>query len=116
MKAGTALCTIKLVHTVVWAFFAGCIVSIPVAAHLGHFKLAAALIGAVLFEIFVLLINRWSCPLTAIAARYTDNRRDNFDIYLPLWLARHNKLIFGTLFISGLAYTAVKWLRHLDAT
>jgi hypothetical protein len=28
------------------------------------------------------------CPLTGIAARYTDDRRDNFDIYLPPWLAR----------------------------
>lgn len=24
--------------------------------------------------------------------RYTDNRRDNFDIYLPNWLARFNNV------------------------
>jgi hypothetical protein len=23
------------------------------------------------------------------------DRADNFDIYLPVWLARHNKVIFG---------------------
>ncbi|MBB1092471.1 hypothetical protein HUU61_14375 [Rhodopseudomonas palustris] len=40
------------------------------------------------------------CPLTAVAARYTDERADNFDIYLPIWLARHNRLIFGTLFAA----------------
>jgi hypothetical protein len=28
-------------------------------------------------------------------------RRDNFDIYLPLWLARRNKAIFGALFVLG---------------
>jgi hypothetical protein len=26
---------------------------------------------------------------------------DNCDIDLPLWLARHNKTIFGTLFAIG---------------
>ncbi len=33
------------------------------------------------------------------------DRRDNFDIYLPLWLARYNKLIFGWLFVAGLLFT-----------
>jgi hypothetical protein len=45
-------------------------------------------------------------PLTAIAERYTDDRRANFDIWLPEWLARHNKSIFGTMFVLGLIYTA----------
>jgi hypothetical protein len=42
------------------------------------------------------------CPLTAVAARYTAERRPNFDIYLPAWLARHNILIFSTLYAAGL--------------
>ena len=62
-------------------------------------KLAAGLAGAVLLETAVLAANRWQCPLTDIAARYTDDRRENFDIYLPLWLARYNKEIFGPLFL-----------------
>jgi hypothetical protein len=40
---------------------------------------------------------------------YTDDRRDNFDIYLPLWLARHNELVFGWLFAAGLAFTLGRW-------
>jgi hypothetical protein len=28
-----------------------------------------------------------------------EERADNFDIYLPNWVARHNKAIFGTLFV-----------------
>jgi hypothetical protein len=32
-----------------------------------------------------------------VAARYTDDRRDNFDIYRPLWLARPHKPVFGWL-------------------
>jgi len=39
--------------------------------------------------------------LTDLASRYTPARTDNFDIYLPLWLARRNKTIFGTLFAVG---------------
>ena len=61
------------------------------------------------FEVFILAVNRWRCPLTAVAARYTADRRPNFDIYLPEWLARHNKGIFGTLFVLGLLFTLARW-------
>jgi hypothetical protein len=60
-------------------------------------------------ECLVLLVNRMRCPLTGVAARYTADRRDNFDIYLPLWLARYNKHIFGSLFVAGLLFTLVCW-------
>lgn len=105
-----ALRRVKGVHTVAWAFFAGCILAIPVAAWRGDFASALVLIAIVFVEVFVLVGNGWSCPLTAVAARYTDDRRDNFDIYLPLWLARHNKLVFGGLFVAGLAFTLARWL------
>jgi hypothetical protein len=36
-----------------------------------------------------------------MAARHTEQRSKNFDIYLPLWLARHNKTIFGALFVAA---------------
>ena len=105
----SALRTVKLVHTVVWALFAGCIVAIPYFAWIRRLNTAAVLIAIVTVEVTVLVANRMRCPLTGIAARHTDDRRDNFDIYLPLWLARHNKLIFGALFGAGVAYTAVQW-------
>ena len=34
----------------------------------------------------------------------------NFDIYLPLLIARYNKEIFGTLYVAGLAFGLVLWL------
>ena len=104
-----ALRSIKALHTVAWAVFAGCILVMPVASALGNHRLAAWLAVAVCFEIAVLLANRWACPLTAVAARYTEDRRANFDIYLPEWLARHNKQVFGTLFAVGAAYSLVQW-------
>jgi hypothetical protein len=104
-----ALKTIKVVHTVVWAFFALCILAIPVFAWRGHFTRAAWMIGIVFVECVVLVLNRMRCPLTPVAARYTEDRRDNFDIYLPEWLARHNKLTFGTLYLAGILFTLVRW-------
>ena len=111
MSPSTALVSIKLAHTVIWAFFAGCIVAIPFFAHAGRPGSAGILIAVVMVEVLVILLNRWSCPLTGVAARYTDDRRDNFDIYLPGWLARYNKIIFGSLFAIGTVYTLLQWLK-----
>jgi hypothetical protein len=102
---------IKLVHTVVWVFFAGSIVAIPVFAALGQYKAALVLIGTVLVEVLVLVANHMRCPLTGVAAHYTDDRRDNFDIYLPEWLARHNKLVFGLLYVLGIGFTIFRWAK-----
>jgi hypothetical protein len=101
---------IKLLHTAVWAGFAGCIVAIPVFTLLDRFRLAAVLAVIVLGEVVVLAVNRWRCPLTPIAARYTEDRRANFDIYLPEWLARYNKEIFGPLYLAGVVFLVVRWV------
>jgi hypothetical protein len=110
-SAARALRAIRLVHTVVWAFFAGCIFAIPICALTERTRMAGALVGVVFLECLVLAINRWRCPLTGVAAHYTQDRRDNFDIYLPEWLARHNKVIFGLLYIVGIVVTIARWPR-----
>ena len=107
----SALRIVKVLHTIAWAFFAACIFAIPVLAWRGEFEWAAVAIAVVSFEVIVILLNAWRCPLTAVAARFTDDREANFDIYLPLWLARYNKHIFGTLYIAGLAYALLRWVR-----
>lgn len=104
------LTRIKLLHTMIWLFFAGSIVAIPFAGAFHHFQWAAVLSGLVLVECAVLAVNRGRCPLTDLAARYTDQRADNFDIYLPLWLARWNKQIFGTLFGLAEVFVLSRWL------
>jgi hypothetical protein len=106
-----SLRAVKAVHTAAWAFFAGCIVWLPIAASRRQFTVALVLIGIVTVEVLVLVANRWRCPLTDVAARYTDDRRDNFDIFLPLWLARYNKQVFGTLFAAGILYTILQMTR-----
>lgn len=101
---------LKITHTTIWAIFAGSILAIPVLSWMDEWVLTAVLILLVLIECLVLIMNKMRCPLTNIATRYTDDRRDNFDIYLPLWLARHNKTIFGSLFVAGLIYSFSKWM------
>jgi hypothetical protein len=109
LSPGSALRLVKVIHTVAWAFFSGCILAIPIAAWRADFAVAIMLAGMVLVECVVLAANGMRCPLTDVAARYTDDRRDNFDIYLPVWLARNNKRIFGWLFVAGLLLTGVRW-------
>jgi len=104
-----ALILIRLAHTIVWALFAGSIFAIPVATALGNLRVALWLSLLVWVECVILLVNRMRCPLTGVAAHYTENRADNFDIFLPEWLARHNKTIFGTLFALGEVHLIWCW-------
>lgn len=108
-SAPAALRAVKIVHTLAWALFAGCILVLPLVAWRGQFSAALLLIALVSVEVSVLLANGLRCPLTDVAARYTDDRRPNFDIYLPLWIARYNKQIFGPLFVAGILFTVIMW-------
>ena len=56
-------------------------------------------IGIIILEGFVLIVFKRICPVTLIARRYSDSKKDNFDIFLPVWLAKQNKLIYTTLFV-----------------
>ena len=110
MTAPAALRAVRLAHTIIWAFFVAVILALPVAAWKRNWKLFLLLTGLVMIEVAVLAANRLRCPLTDVAARYTDDRRDNFDIYLPLFLARYNKQIFGSIFVAGLLFGAWRYL------
>ena len=106
------LTTIKVLHAVIWALLAAAIVVLPFLAGQGAFRWATILSAVILVEGAVLLANNWRCPLTDLAAEYTADRSPNFDIYMPSWLARHNKAIFGALFLVNEAVVLVEWLRR----
>lgn len=108
-NASAALLAVKMVHTLVWAFFAGCILAIPLVSWWGAHRMAAWLSVLVAVEVLVLVFNGMQCPLTPLAARFTADRRENFDIFLQKWLAKHNKLIFGTLYLFGVVFFLVRW-------
>lgn len=105
-----SLRAIKVVHTIVWLFFVVCILAIPLFTARAQYSVAGLFAAIVGVEVGILAVNRMRCPLTGVAARYTADRRANFDIYLPEFLARHNKSIFGTLYAAALLYLLVQSL------
>jgi hypothetical protein len=113
MEQGAALRLVRIVHTVAWVLLGGCVIGILPLAWTRCFRPALVLSLVVFGEVLVLGANQWRCPLTSIAARYTDDRRPNFDIYLPEWLARYNKEIFGSLYLVGLLSLLGRWLGWL---
>ena len=98
-----------MVHTIAWVVFASSIVAIPIVTLAGSIPTSLWLSLLVWVEVFILAANRMRCPLTGIARRYTSDRSDNFDIFLPEWLAKHNKRIFGSLFAIGELFLLWKW-------
>ncbi|MBK7344394.1 MAG: hypothetical protein IPJ06_15630 [Saprospiraceae bacterium] len=102
MKDHQRLLVIKWVHTLIWAIFVTLIFYVVYSGISGHItRMTWVSIGLVVGEGLVLLLFGMSCPLTVMARRYSDSDRANFDIFLPEWLARKNKLIFTTLFVAG---------------
>jgi hypothetical protein len=93
-----ALTAVRALHTALWVFFASSIVGILVAVPIGAIEAALWMSLFVWAELAVLLLNRMRCPLTIVAARYTDDRSANFDIWLPKWLARSSRPLFAVLF------------------
>ncbi|MBK8966055.1 MAG: hypothetical protein IPM36_05125 [Lewinellaceae bacterium] len=94
---------IKLIHTLVWVFFVSIIFY---TVYCGVFNKITVLtwiaIGLVILEGLVLVAFKMFCPLTLLARRYSDSEKENFDIYLPLFVARYNKQIFTSIFLIGL--------------
>ena len=107
----TKLLAIKVLHTVIWAILALFIVALPITAILHRFGWGAVITLVVLLECAVLACNRGRCPLTDFAAQCTTERAENFDIFLPAWLARHNKTIFGLLFVASELFVLLLWIR-----
>lgn len=103
MKNQTKLILVKAVHSVIWVIMVAADFYILYAG-ITRTKstvlcFAIALLG---IESLVLLLNNWVCPLTPMAMKYTSDRSANFGIYLPPFIAKYNKAIFGTVFIVGL--------------
>lgn len=108
------LIAIKLLHTFIWAVFAGGILALPWLAHSRRFRWAVWISIVIWIECVVVIANGWRCPLTDWAAQYTSDRAANFDIYLPVWLAATNQKIFSTQFVLGEIYLAYCWVREVN--
>ncbi len=102
MTKARKLLIIKLIHTLIWVLFVAVIFYVLYTGITDTVNLYTWIgIGLIIGEGIVLLLFKLYCPLTVLARRYSESTKDNFDIFLPNWLAKHNKLIFTTIFLIG---------------
>ena len=98
MKPSTKLILVKLLHTLIWAFFNVVIFYFLYAVIVNEIDVWVwVCVGLVAAEGLVLLAFRKICPLTLVAQNYSNSTKPNFDIYLPEWLAKYNKLIYTSI-------------------
>ena len=94
---------VKIIHTIIWVFFNVVIFYLLYAVITYKIdKWVWISIGLVVIEGIVLIVFKAICPVTLVARRYSNSEKHNFDIYLPNWLARYNKLIYTTIFIIAI--------------
>ncbi|MGM9509311.1 hypothetical protein ACS5NO_16360 [Larkinella sp. GY13] len=108
---GHELVVLKLIHTVIWFFFVSVIGYILYCGLADDITIYTGIaIGLVVLEGLTLLVFSGRCPLTLIARNYSDSTHDNFDIFLPEWLTRYNKVIFTTLYLIGVILVVYRML------
>lgn len=97
---------VKLIHTIIWVFFNLVMIYMFYAVITNQFNSWFwVCVGFIVLETLVLVFNKWTCPLTPVARKYSESTKANFDIYLPNWLAKYNKEIYtGLLLILILIY------------
>jgi hypothetical protein len=97
------LLIVKIIHTIIWLFFNVVIFYLLYAVIINKIDIWVWIcIGLVLLEGLVLLFFKMFCPLTIIARKYSNSTKDNFDIFLPNWLAKYNKLIYTSIFVVAI--------------
>ncbi len=98
MQPQRKLLLIKTIHSLVWLFFNVVIFYMLYAVIVNKIDWRVWTgYGLIAAEGLVLLIFKNICPITIAARRYSASSKDNFDIFLPNWLARYNKLIYTAI-------------------
>jgi hypothetical protein len=103
MDGRTKLIGIKLLHTLIWVFFNMVIFYLLYAVITNRIDPWVWIgLGCFVVEGLVLLLFKNVCPLTLWARQYSTSTRDNFDIYIPNWLAKYNKPIYSSLLMVAI--------------
>lgn len=112
MSNKSNLIVIKIIHTLVWLFFNWVIFYMLYASIMN--KLDRWLwigYGLFMLEGFILLAYKGSCPITAFARRYSTSSKDNFDIFLPLRLARNTFPIYTFMLAAVILITIYQLIK-----
>jgi len=103
---------IKFIHTLIWVFFNFVIFYMLYAAIVNKLDVWLWLgYGLIILEGIILLIFKSFCPVTILARKYSDSTKENFDIYLPEWLAKYNKLIYTLILIVVIFITVYQLIK-----
>lgn len=98
MTARAKLILVKVIHTIIWVFFNIVIFYLLYAVWVDRIdKWVWICLAAIGCEGLVLLIFKNICPVTIWARNFSTSKSHNFDIYLPEWLARYNKIIYSAI-------------------
>lgn len=112
MNNETKLILVKIIHTLIWLCFNLVIFYMLYAVIVDKLDIWLWMgYGLIFLEAVTLLFFKFFCPLTLIARKYSNSTKDNFDIYLPNWLAKYNKQIYTAILIVILIITIFQFLR-----
>jgi hypothetical protein len=94
------LLMLKVFHTAVWAFFVFVIFHILYSGIFNNINIFTWIaIILIIVEGIILIFNGWRCPLTIMGEKCTERTYIGFDIFLPRWIAKNNKIIFTIIYL-----------------
>jgi hypothetical protein len=97
------LTMVRIIHTLVWIAFNVIIFYFVYSAISDRIGLWTWIcLSLIIGEGLVLLLSGNVCPITTVARNYSDSTKENFDIYLPNWLAKYNKEIYSVIVLVGM--------------
>ena len=103
MTSNIKLVLVKILHTIIWVFFNVVIFYLLYAVVIDRiYKWVWICISLIILEAITLIVFKDICPVTLIARKYSDSQKDNFDIYLPNWLAKYNKEIYTVIVLIAI--------------
>ena len=103
MTENVKLQLIKTIHTIIWVFFNVVIFYLLYAVIINKIdKWVWICLGLILLEGIILIAFKKMCPITLIARKFSNSQQDNFDIYLPNWLAKYNKEIYSIIVLIAI--------------
>ena len=108
----TSLFIIKTIHTLIWLFFNVVIFYMLYAVIVDKIDIWLWIgYGLIALEGLTLLAFKFFCPLTILARKYSDSTKDNFDIYLPNWLAKYTKVIYTSIVVVIAIITIIRLIQ-----
>src|SRR4030095_5129458 len=111
MTTTTKLTIVKTVHTAICVFYNSVLFYMAWAVTVDRIdKWFWTCLVLIIIECLILLRFKQICPITLVARKYSDSTRHNFDIYLPEWLAKHNKAIYSIILIIILSFLVYRLL------